>query len=98
MLGDTLLGASNQFLNVDMYLQSANGCFNVIMQGDGNFVTYNAKTGTPIWHTNTANSAYRAVLYSVIYSQLSRNKHASAVGARKCGCPMGVYWDPGTFS
>ena len=60
-LDDRLVGTKDQFLNVGMYLQSSNGCFRLIMQDDGNLVTYNLKAGAPsdsvaMWASNTVGS------------------------------------------
>ena len=56
-----MVGTKDQFLNVGMYLQSSNGCFRLIMQDDGNLVTYNLKAGAAadsvaMWASNTVGS------------------------------------------
>lgn len=50
------MGEKNQFLDVGMFLQSKNACFQLVMQDDGNLVLYNIKTGSVVWATGTDRS------------------------------------------
>ncbi|MCO5603521.1 hypothetical protein L7F22_057672 [Adiantum nelumboides] len=53
-----------QELLKEQHLRSRNGNYTLVMQGDGNFVSYKATThpATPIWHANTTRQGVSAKL------------------------------------
>jgi hypothetical protein len=63
LAGDVL--DSNRALPAGYKLDSANGCFSLVQQNDGNFVLYNNVRRQALWHTGTYN---RAVKWTVMQS------------------------------
>lgn len=58
--GDRML--SGQQLTPGQSITSANGCFRLIYQGDGNLVLYRVNGWQPLWASNTVGSARNAIM------------------------------------
>ena len=55
--GVKLVGQHSEFLSVNEYLQTTNGFFKLIYQGDGNLVLYRTDTNQALWATGTNGQA-----------------------------------------
>lgn len=82
---------SGQTLRVDEEIESANQCFRLILQRDGNLVIYRNRDNHPTWATNTMHSGtVRAIMQHdgnfVLY-----NHHSQATWA------SGTSWSPSAW-